>query len=92
MCGRASCSSTSTPDCEPLDVVPGEPARSLQAHIPLEDRFIAIHVERTMPANWKVTMGAFIEAYHSVVTHPQILPYTGDANTQYDIYGPSLAA
>ena len=55
-------------------------------HFPLEDRFIAIHVERTMPANWKVTMGAFIEAYHSVVTHPQILPYTGDANTQYDIY------
>ena len=39
-----------------------------------------------MPANWKVTMGAFIEAYHSVVTHPEILPYTGDANTQYDIY------
>lgn len=55
-------------------------------HFPLEDRFIAIHVERVMPANWKVTMGAFIEAYHSVVTHPQILPYTGDANTQYDIY------
>ena len=55
-------------------------------HFSLEDRFIAFHVERTMPANWKVTMGAFIEAYHSVVTHPQILPYTGDANTQYDIY------
>ena len=55
-------------------------------HFSLEHRFIAIHVERTMPANWKVTMGAFIEAYHTVVTHPQILPYTGDANTQYDIY------
>ena len=45
-----------------------------------------MHVQRVMPANWKVTMGAFIEAYHSVVTHPQILPFTGDANTQYDIY------
>ena len=55
-------------------------------HFSLDDRFIAIHVERIMPANWKVTMGAFIEAYHTVVTHPQILPYTGDANTQYDIY------
>ena len=72
-------------DCEPLDVYL-ENLPEHFAHFPLEDRFIAIHVERTMPANWKVTMGAFIEAYHSVVTHPQILPYTGDANTQYDIY------
>jgi phenylpropionate dioxygenase-like ring-hydroxylating dioxygenase large terminal subunit len=55
-------------------------------HYPLDNRFIAINVRRVMPANWKVTMGAFIEAYHSVVTHPQILPFTGDANTQYDIY------
>ena len=72
-------------DCEPLDVYL-ENLPEHFTHFPLEDRFIAIHVERTMPANWKVTMGAFIEAYHSVVTHPQILPYTGDANTQYDIY------
>ncbi len=72
--------------CEPLeDYLENLPEHF--RHFPLEDRFIAIHVERTMPANWKVTMGAFIEAYHSVVTHPQILPYTGDANTQYDIYG-----
>ncbi len=72
-------------DCEPLLAY----LENLPDHFkyfPLEDRFIAIHVERTMPANWKVTMGAFIEAYHSVVTHPEILPYTGDANTQYDIY------
>ncbi len=56
-------------------------------HFPLDDRFIAVNVQRVMPANWKVVMGAFIEAYHSIVTHPQILPFTGDANTQYDIYG-----
>ncbi len=71
--------------CEPLlSYLENLPAHF--KHFSLEDRFIAIHVERVMPANWKVTMGAFIEAYHSVVTHPQILPYTGDANTQYDIY------
>ena len=73
------------PECESLESylqnIPGH-----FAHFPLEDRFIAMHVQRVMPANWKVTMGAFIEAYHSVVTHPQILPFTGDANTQYDIY------
>jgi phenylpropionate dioxygenase-like ring-hydroxylating dioxygenase large terminal subunit len=74
-----------------------EPSESLEtylenipshfAHYPLDDRFIAVNVQRVMPANWKVVMGAFIEAYHSVVTHPQILAFTGDANTQYDIYG-----
>lgn len=53
---------------------------------PLEDRFAAVHVAKVMPANWKVTMEAFIESYHVVATHPQILPYTGDANTQYDVY------
>ena len=71
--------------CEPLHAYLENLPEHFE-HFPLEDRFIAIHVERVMPANWKVTMGAFIEAYHSVVTHPQILPYTGDANTQYDIY------
>ena len=72
-------------ECEPLEAYLENLPEHFR-HFSLEDRFIAIHVERTMPANWKVTMGAFIEAYHSVVTHPQILPYTGDANTQYDIY------
>lgn len=26
-------------------------------------------------------------AWHSLHTHPQIIPYTGDANSRYDIYG-----
>lgn len=56
-------------------------------HYPLDDRFVAVHVQRVMPANWKVVMGAFIESYHSISTHPQILAFTADANTQYDIYG-----
>ena len=38
-------------------------------------------------ANWKATAEAFMEAWHSVVTHPQILPFTGDANTRYNVYG-----
>ncbi len=44
-------------------------------------------IARVIPANWKATAEAFMEAWHSIVTHPQILGFTGDANTRYDIYG-----
>ena len=44
-------------------------------------------IGRVIPANWKAVAEAFMEAWHSVVTHPQILPFTGDANTRYDLYG-----
>jgi phenylpropionate dioxygenase-like ring-hydroxylating dioxygenase large terminal subunit len=49
-------------------------------------RFTAAHVSKVMPANWKVVLEAFIESYHVLATHPQILDYTADANTQYDVY------
>ena len=44
-------------------------------------------IGRVIPANWKAVAEAFMEAWHSVVTHPQILPFTADANTRYDLYG-----
>lgn len=52
-----------------------------------EDRMTLLHVGKVVPANWKATAEAFMEAWHSVTTHPQILPFTGDANTRYNIYG-----
>lgn len=44
-------------------------------------------VARVVPANWKAVSEAFMEAWHTVVTHPQILAFTADANTRYDLYG-----
>jgi nitrite reductase/ring-hydroxylating ferredoxin subunit len=44
-------------------------------------------VGRMVPANWKAAAEAFMEAWHTIVTHPQILPFTADANTRYDLYG-----
>lgn len=44
-------------------------------------------IGRIIPANWKAVAEAFMEAWHTVVTHPQILPFTADANTRYDLYG-----
>jgi nitrite reductase/ring-hydroxylating ferredoxin subunit len=53
----------------------------------LEDRYIALHVTKPIPANWKLTIEAFQEAYHVIETHPQVAVSNGDANSQYDVYG-----
>ena len=53
----------------------------------LEDRYIVAHVSKVIPANWKLTMEAFMEAYHVLETHPQVAPSNGDINSQYDTYG-----
>ena len=52
-----------------------------------QDCTTVIWVGKVIHANWKVTAEAFMEAWHSVITHPQILPFTGDANTRYNVYG-----
>ncbi|MBN3788503.1 aromatic ring-hydroxylating dioxygenase subunit alpha [Burkholderia sp. Ac-20353] len=51
-----------------------------------EDRFTFVHVRKLVRANWKVTLEAFLEAYHVIETHADALPFTGDASTQYDIW------
>ena len=42
---------------------------------------------KVLGCNWKVAQGAFMEAYHVVATHPQLLAGIGDANSQYDVFG-----
>lgn len=50
------------------------------------DRFYkSAHVGKIMHANWKVVAEAFIENFHVGTTHPQITPYTMDANSQVDL-------
>ncbi|HYA68989.1 MAG TPA: aromatic ring-hydroxylating dioxygenase subunit alpha [Acidimicrobiales bacterium] len=61
----------------------------LPAHFrswPLEERVLIAHVVRVVPCNWKVALEAFIESYHTVAVHPQLLTTSGDAQTQYDVY------
>jgi phenylpropionate dioxygenase-like ring-hydroxylating dioxygenase large terminal subunit len=73
------------PDCEPLDTY----LENLPAHFApftLEDRYVAAHVAKIMPCNWKLAMEAFVEAYHVSVAHPQVMSYYGDSNTQYDVW------
>ena len=50
-----------------------------------EERFVAAHVGVIIPANWKVVTEAFLETWHVMSTHPQVMPYTGEFNSQYDV-------
>lgn len=58
---------------------------------PLEKYVKAVHVQRVIRCNWKSGAEAFMESWHSVETHKQILPFTGDANSQYDTYGRNIS-
>ncbi len=44
------------------------------------------YVGKVMNMNWKIGCEAFIESFHVIGTHPQILEATADCNTQYDNY------
>ncbi len=55
-----------------------------------EECTTAIWVAKVVPANWKVTMEAFMEAWHTIVTHPQLLPFTGDENSAYWTWGDNV--
>jgi phenylpropionate dioxygenase-like ring-hydroxylating dioxygenase large terminal subunit len=59
------------------------PANFPWAH---EDFSKQVHVARVIACNWKVALEAFIESFHVIATHPQLLNVLGDANTQYDVY------
>jgi phenylpropionate dioxygenase-like ring-hydroxylating dioxygenase large terminal subunit len=58
---------------------------------PLEKRHLTLHVQKILPANWKLAQEAFLEAYHVLATHPQGLPTAGDANAQYDVFGDNVS-
>ena len=52
-----------------------------------ENAYSKAWVAKVIPANWKAVAEAFMEAYHVSVTHPQLMPFTGDINSKYAILG-----
>ncbi|MDE2404850.1 MAG: aromatic ring-hydroxylating dioxygenase subunit alpha [Sphingomonadales bacterium] len=57
-----------------------------------EECTTVIWVAKEVAANWKVTAEAFMEAWHTIVTHPQLLPFTGDCNSAYWFWGDNVNA
>ncbi len=49
------------------------------------DRVVYSHFGGIVDCNWKVAGEAFIEGFHSLATHPQMMEWLGDENTQYDV-------
>ena len=83
--GTGSCSSTPTPTPSRWRTSSG----SWPPHFDrwnLRDRYVQAHVSKVIRANWKIAQEAFCEAFHVNATHPQILPYIGDTNSQVDVW------
>jgi phenylpropionate dioxygenase-like ring-hydroxylating dioxygenase large terminal subunit len=67
-----------------LESVLGPLARDFERY-DFANRYKAVHVAKVVRANWKAVAEAFMESHHSITTHPQILPFLADANSQYDL-------
>jgi phenylpropionate dioxygenase-like ring-hydroxylating dioxygenase large terminal subunit len=74
-----------SPDCESFESFIGDLPNHFERW-PLEERYTEAHVAKRMDCNWKVAQEAFMEAYHVIATHPQILAGIGDSNSQYDAW------
>jgi phenylpropionate dioxygenase-like ring-hydroxylating dioxygenase large terminal subunit len=75
------------PACASLEEFLGPELGEQFQRWPLERRYKEAHVAKILRCNWKVAQEAFMEAFHVVATHPQLLPGIGDSNSQYDVWG-----
>ncbi len=74
------------PDAEPL-LEFLDPLPTLLAPYHLDEMRLRGHLTTILPANWKVVVDAFNEAYHVQGTHPQLLPWTDDVSIEYEQLG-----
>jgi phenylpropionate dioxygenase-like ring-hydroxylating dioxygenase large terminal subunit len=76
------------PDAMPFEDYIGPVAMAHYEKFRFQNRYKQAHVQRVMAANWKVVMEAFMEGYHVIATHPQIVLTGGDsADIRYDVFG-----
>ncbi len=76
------------PDCISFEEYAGPEMLAHYEKINMAGRFKMLHVGKVVKTNWKLMQEAFLEAYHSIATHPQLLLQGGDlADTRYDVFG-----
>lgn len=64
-----------------------DPLPALLAPYRLDEMRLRSYQTTVLPANWKVVVDAFNEAYHVQGTHPQLLPWTDDVSIEYEQLG-----
>ena len=73
------------PDAAPLEEALGVIPKHFEEFAPAR-RYTAARFRKQVNANWKIVQEAFQEAYHLFTTHPEAVPITADAQTQYDVW------
>jgi len=48
-------------------------------------------IEYRWKANWKVALDAFLEIYHGIDVHPQIMSFADPYNAQYDVFDKGIS-
>jgi phenylpropionate dioxygenase-like ring-hydroxylating dioxygenase large terminal subunit len=74
------------PDAPPLMDYLGPVVETL-APYRFENMVATKYVTNKFPANWKSAIDPFIEAYHTVGSHPQLLMSLDDVNSSYELMG-----
>lgn len=78
------------PDAESLEDFLGEmPEHYAAMGCDFGTRWKQVHVQAELPCNWKVVQEAFIEPWHVIATHPQLLgaPGGGRGGERWDDFG-----
>ncbi|MGB1369511.1 MAG: aromatic ring-hydroxylating oxygenase subunit alpha [Acidimicrobiales bacterium] len=75
------------PNSESLEDFLGKEIQQHFERWDLENRYIQAHVSKIIRCNWKIANEAFSEGFHVNATHPQGMTYTGDPQSQVDIWG-----
>lgn len=73
------------PDATPLEQYL-DPIWQHYAPYAWEQSYLGVHVGKVLKGNWKIVQEAFMEAMHSLETHPQILGSVDDFGCQYDVW------
>ncbi|GAB4145808.1 MAG: hypothetical protein Tsb0016_15910 [Sphingomonadales bacterium] len=48
--------------------------------------YVHTHIQKRLPGNWKLSLEAFMEGYHTPLVHPEMSKVLGDWNFQHDIF------